>query len=691
MRMHFMTWSAILMLLAGGAVARGEDTTQPPERGTRLLTIDDYFAIGDVADPVISPDGTWVAFTVETADLEQDEALTRVWMAPLAGGEAIPLTAAGSSASDPRWRPDGSALSFLSDREDEDRDDKEDISQLYLLDLRGGEATRVAGLEQGIEAYEWSPDGKRLVLVLEDPKPDEDEANGTEENDEETPEPWVIDRLQFKRDGEGYLDRRRDHLYVYEPESKRLQQITFGDYEDSDPVWSPDGRFIAFVSNRSEEPDANYNTDLWLVEPDTADPAQSLARVTTNPGSDQDPVWHPDGTRLAYVTITRPDLVDYAQTDVAVTRLGEAAPTILTADLDRMVHEPRFSPDGETVYFTVEDHGEVALAAAPVTGGAIERPISGRLRVDDSAVARHGTVVAVISEPSLPAELFALDPAAGGSPLTRPRRLTHVNRDALAGIRSAGVEKVRFASDDGTEIETFLYTPPGFERGRRYPTILWIHGGPQGQYDWGWDFDAQLFAANGYVVVMPNPRGSTGYGQEFCLAIWADWGNLDGQDVLAAVDHAVELGYSDPDRLGVGGWSYGGILTNYVITSTDRFKAAMSGASGALWVALYGHDHYQHWYEVEFGLPWETRELWERLSPYNRVQDITTPTLWMGGEDDWNVPILTSEIMYQAMRRLGRDTLLVVYPGEDHGIDTPSYVRHMYQQWLAWYGSHLKD
>jgi dipeptidyl aminopeptidase/acylaminoacyl peptidase len=287
MRMHFMTWSAILMLLAGGAVARGEDTTQPPERETRLLTIDDYFAIGDVADPVISPDGTWVAFTVETADLEQDEALTRVWMAPLAGGEAIPLTAAGSSASDPRWRPDGSALSFLSDREDEDRDDKEDISQLYLLDLRGGEATRVAGLEQGIEAYEWSPDGKRLVLVLEDPKPDEDEANGTEENDEETPEPWVIDRLQFKRDGEGYLDRRRDHLYVYEPESKRLQQITFGDYEDSDPVWSPDGRFIAFVSNRSEEPDANYNTDLWLVEPDTADPAQSLARVTTNPGSDQ--------------------------------------------------------------------------------------------------------------------------------------------------------------------------------------------------------------------------------------------------------------------------------------------------------------------------------------------------------------------------------------------------------------------
>jgi dipeptidyl aminopeptidase/acylaminoacyl peptidase len=212
-----------------------------------------------------------------------------------------------------------------------------------------------------------------------------------------------------------------------------------------------------------------------------------------------------------------------------------------------------------------------------------------------------------------------------------------------------------------------------------------------GQYDWGWDFDAQLFAANGYLVVMPNPRGSTGYGQEFCLAIWQDWGGPDRLDVLAAVDHAVELGYADPDRLGVGGWSYGGILTNYVITSTDRFKAAMSGASGALWVALYGHDQYQHWYEAEFGLPWENRELWEALSPYNRVQNITTPTLWMGGQDDWNVPILTSEIMYQAMKRLGRDTLLVVYPEEDHSIDTPSYVKHMYEQWIGWYDSHLKN
>jgi dipeptidyl aminopeptidase/acylaminoacyl peptidase len=673
---------ATLIPWAGVAVVEGEDPALPSGHESRLLEIDDYFAIADVGNPRISPDGKWVAFTVESRDLEKDECPTRVWMVPLAGGAPIPMTVEGNSAEDPRWSPGGKHLSFLSDR------GEDDVSQVYLLDRRGGEASRLTDVKQGVEAYEWSPDGRSLVLVIEDPKPGEDEAEGKNEDDDETPDPWVIDRLQFKRDGEGYLDRRRNHLYLFELESEKLRQITFGDYEDSDPMWSPDGRFIAFVSNRSEEPDANYNTDLWLVDPNSADPRETIVQVTTNPGLDQDPVWHPDSKRLAYITVTRPEIVDYAQNDVAVIRVGEAQPTILTADLDRIAHRPRFSPDGGTVYFLVEDRGEVQLAASPLEGGEITRPISGRLRVKDSAMAPDGTVVALITRTDLTAEIFVLDQDSSSPSQLRP--LTHFNREALSDVRLASVEKVSYESDDGTVIETFLYKPPDFIEGKRYPTILWIHGGPMGQYDWGWDFDPQLYAANGYVVVMPNPRGSTGYGQDFCLAIWADWGNVDGQDVLAAVDHAIEMGYSDPERLGVGGWSYGGILTNYVITSTERFKAAMSGASGALWVALYGHDHYQHWYEKEFGLPWETREVWERLSSYNRVQHITTPTLWMGGAHDWNVPILTSEIMYQAMKRMGRDTLLVVYPGEDHGIDTPSYVKHMYGQWIAWFDKYLK-
>jgi dipeptidyl aminopeptidase/acylaminoacyl peptidase len=657
----------------------GEEKAQP-----RVLSIDDRFALRGVEDPRVSPDNAWVAFIVETTDLEKDDSETRVWMVPIAGGEAVKMTAGGSSASEPRWSPDGRYLSFLSDR-------AKDTDQVFVLDRRGGEARQITDVKQGVEAYEWSPDGKRLVLVVEDPDPDASTDAEKDTNDEkEVPKPWVIDRLQIKNDDEGYLDRRRDHLYVFTLENEELRQITFGDYEDSDPVWSPDGTSIAFVSNRTEDPDANYNTDLWLVDPNSAEPEKTLTQVTTNPGSDRDPVWHPDSRRLAYITITRPDLVDFAQTDVAVIDIGDKRPTILTGDLDRMVHDPRVSADGSTVSFRVEDSAEVALAAVPFTGGSQTRPISGRQRVEDHDLATDGSVIALVSTTSFPAEIFALQPGVEKPRNGLGRRLTHVNDHVLEKVLMPTVEKITATSADGTEIEALVYKPPAFADGEKYPAILWPHGGPMAQHDWGWDFEPHLFAANGYVVVLPNPRGSTGYGQEFCRAIWADWGNLDLKDILATIDYVIELGYADEDRLGVGGWSYGGILTNYVITTTSRFKAAISGASGALWVANYGHDMYQHWYEVEFGLPWESREIWEKVSAFNKVEKITTPTLWMGGEKDWNVPISNSEQMYQAMRRLGRETLLVVYPDAHHGVKRPSYAKDIYVRWIAWFDKYLK-
>ena len=224
----------------------------------------------------------------------------------------------------------------------------------------------------------------------------------------------------------------------------------------------------------------------------------------------------------------------------------------------------------------------------------------------------------------------------------------------------------------------------------KYPAILVPHGGPIAQYDYGFSFQAQLFCANGYLVVMPNPRGSSGYGQAFSLAIWADWGNKDYADVISAMDYGIEKGWIDADRMGVGGWSYGGIMTNYVITKTDRFKAAVTGASLALYVANYGHDHYQRWYEKEFGLPWENRDLWEKLSPYNSVEKIVTPTLIMGGAVDWNVPIINSEQLYMALKRLGRTTELVVYPNEHHGLRKPSNQKDRYERYLAWFNKYVK-
>ncbi len=355
----------------------------------------------------------------------------------------------------------------------------------------------------------------------------------------------------------------------------------------------------------------------------------------------------------------------------------------MTASLDRNVNSPRFAPDGRSIYFGLEDSGERHLARIDVSGRNLTRPIDGHRRVSSVAVGPNGELAALISEPNLPTEVFFLEGGTLG-------RLTQTNDELLAGIRLGEVENIHFRSRDGTEVEGFLFTPPDYQPGRRYPTLLRIHGGPVSQYDFGFNFEAQLFAAHGYAVVLTNPRGSSGYGQDFSLAIWQDWGNKDFEDVMAGVDHVVERGIADPDRLGVGGWSYGGILTNYVITKTDRFKGAITGASEVLYVANYGHDHYQRQWEAELGLPWENREAWERISPFNSVENIVTPTLIMGGEHDWNVPILNSEQLYQALRRLGRTTQLVVYPGEHHGIRRPAFQKDRYERYLAWYDRHVR-
>jgi dipeptidyl aminopeptidase/acylaminoacyl peptidase len=544
-----------------------------------------------------------------------------------------------------------------------------------------------------VEAYEWASDGRRLVLVVRDSKPKTDEGEGRKG-------PWVIDRLQFKEDGTGYLDRRHTHLYVFDLETGRRVQVTSGDYDDSAPAWSPDGQWIAFVSNRTENPDSNYNTDLWKVPAPATDSSATSpeavpppVRISSHAGADSRPVWHPDGTHLAYTTATRPELIDYSQEHVAVIAAGGGETRVLTADLDRNAWHPRFSPDGGRLYFELEDGGAVHVAAVPLVGGKILRVIEGQRQVKATTVAPSGALVALVSEPRLPGDLFVLDrPVEAGRGAAGPglRRLTRVNDALLGRLELASVAKIQVRSGDGAEIEAFLYMPPGHEPGQRHPTLLWLHGGPMDQHDWGFDFEGQLFAAHGYVVVMPNPRGSTGYGQDFTLGIWRDWGRRDTMDVLAAVDRAVELGLADPDRLGVGGWSYGGMLTNYVITTTNRFKAAISGAGGGLWVAHYGHDIYQRWFEAELGLPWENRDLWERLSPWNRVQRITTPTMWVGGEKDWNVPVLGSEHMYMAAKRLGREALLVVYPDEDHSIDQPTHVEDLYTRYLDWFDRHLR-
>jgi dipeptidyl aminopeptidase/acylaminoacyl peptidase len=583
------------------------------------------------------------------------------------------MSAGGNSAWHPRWSPDGKHLSFLASRNDSG-------TQVHNLDIRGGEGAPLTSVEQGVEGFEWSPDGTKLALLIRDVDPDPDTI------------PWVIDRLKFKQDYVGYLNRQRGHLFVLDIESNKLTQLTGGDFEDYSPAWSPDGSRIAFVSNRTAEPDFSSNSDIWLVSPDTTHDQQEPVRVTTNPGSDGSPIWHPDGERIAYITAytDRTGIPDsYLQSKIAIIRPGEDEPVLLTtAELDRKAYGPVFSPDGSHIFAMLEDDGRVDLVSVATDGGTMNRPITGQVAVQTATVTPSGAVVAIVSEPKLPADLFILDSPMEVAPARR--RLTNINADLLNAVHLSDVEEHRFPTVDGTEIQAFVYKPQNFNPKRRYPTILWLHGGQESQYDYGFNYRVQLFAANGYVVVMPNVRGSGGRGLEFALALNKAYGTKDVEDVIKAADYVIEQGYVDSDRLGIGGWSSGGTLTNVVITKTDRFAGAISGASVGWYTSNYGHDPYLLWWHTELGPPWKNRDLWDSISPFMDVENITTPTLFIHGEKDWNQPVIHSEQMYQAMKFLGREALLVVYPGAYHGIRRPTYQKDLLERFVGWFDKYVK-
>jgi len=651
----------------------------------RAITIDDFFEIREVSQPEISPDGQWIAYAARTRNLKEDKNEQRLWMISTHGGDALPLSAEGVTSSHVRWTPDGKYISFLSARDG-------GKAQVWLLDRRGGEAVRLTDTVQGVDDFEWSPDSTRLVLILRDPKAEDLETAKNKEKPApatppkpKTPPPFVIDRLQFKRDTVGYLDRRRAHLYVFDIGSKKATQITSGDFDDNEPAWSPDSKSLAFSSNRSPDPDANYQAHIWVVAADNTDKGAHVTQVSPNPGPDSAPTWSPDGKWIAYVTELDPHLFYYNTRHLAVVSSTGGQANVLTRAFDRSIHRPRFSADGRSIYFVAEDDGTQNLCRVPAGGGEITRPIGGRLAVGTYSLGKDDSVAAPITTIDRPDEIFYL---AGGA--KEPMRLTKTNDALLSQLRLAQADYVHFKSKDGTSVAGYLYKPLDYTPGKKVPTLLNPHGGPVGQYTPSFYHLAQLYAANGYAVLLPNPRGSSGYGQKFCAAIYADWGNKDYQDDVAMVDYAVAQGIADPDKLGVGGWSYGGISTDFIISQTKRFKAAISGAGVALIASFYGHDHYQRDYDIELGHPWEHKEVWDRISPFYRVADITTPTLFMGGDMDWNVPILGSEQMYQAMKTLGRTTELVVYPGEYHGFTAPSHIKDRMERFMAWYNHYVK-
>src|SRR5712692_2284350 len=387
-----IAFAALALVLSLPALAQ-EAAPKPAPAAPRNITIDDFFQIRDVSQPELSPDGQWVAYGVRTRMLKEDKNEQRLWMVPTHGGDAIPMTAEGVSSSHPRWSPDGKFLAFLSSRNN-------GKTQVWLLNRLGGEAVRPTDTAQGVDDFEWSPDSSRLVLILRDPKPEDLEAVTDKDKDKDkekpapkpkTPPPFVIDRLHFKQDTVGYLDRRRTHLYVFDVASKKVTQVTSGDFDDSEPAWSPDDKSLAFTSNRSTpDPDRNYNSDIWVVAADNTDKGAHLTQITTNPGPDRQPAWSPDGKWIAYVTQTDLKAMIYATHHLAIAPSSGGEAKVLTIAFDRSVRRPRFSPDGRSVSFIADYDGTQNLFRISVTGGEVSRTTNGPLSVSYYSVGKDG-------------------------------------------------------------------------------------------------------------------------------------------------------------------------------------------------------------------------------------------------------------------------------------------------------------
>lgn len=640
------------------------------------LSIDHIMKMKSVESLALSPDSKWIAYVVTRVDEEKDKKFSQIHITSIDGKSTLPMTAVYMNASDPQWSPDGKYLAFLGVR----GTDKDTENQVWTLDLRGGEAVQFTNVPQGVNSYRWSPDGTKMALVIKDAKP---QTNAPDENSSnEKLEPFVIDRLQFKKDYVGYLDRRRTHIYIKNGNEKPIQ-ITFGDYDDSDPQWNPDNKLIAFVSKREGDPDANNNSDIWLVDSSDDKKNRELKKLTINPGPDTNPSWSPDGNTIAYISSIEPDKLWYATEHLAITDKNNGETKLLSLNYDRMISSPMFSNDGKSIFALASDRGNRPLIKFDLSNGDKENMTPGELSVRNYAIGNKDKIITLMSSHHSPFNFYLIK-------RNEIINLTNYNNAILKDTKLADVKRLIVPGWRNEPVESFIYYPPNYDNQKIYPTIFVLHGGPVSQHDTSFDEFAQLYAANGYIAVLPNPHGSSGYGQAYSYALNKKWGVPDFEDVDAIADYLVENGVSDPNKLGVGGWSYGGILTNYVITKSTRFSGAVSGASEVNHRANYGHDIYQNEWEVELGLPWVNIEDWEAINPFNDLGKVTTPTLVIGGQLDWNVPILNSEQLYQVLKRRGIDTKLVVYPGEYHGINRPSFVRDRYERFIDWFDQYVK-
>jgi dipeptidyl aminopeptidase/acylaminoacyl peptidase len=681
----------------------------------------DILRLANVSDAQISPNGEWVVYTVSTTD--GDTTRSTLWLArvpatpdrtppttqpapttretdqyrdwPDVRRQPTQLMPSGWSASTPRWAPDGSQIAFLSTRDRE--------TGIWVMDINKSAPKLVATIQStnffityAGESFDWSPDSRRIAYISASEEI-RDLATTTKQND-----PHVVDRIQYKS-RTSFSDNKRTHVWIVDIDRPEPRQLTAGAFYDHAVSFSPNGEEIAFLSNHEDDPDANNNSDIFAV-----DLHGEVRQITNTRGCEFDPTFSPDGKSIAYLATKRDvTTIDSVAEDTHVWMIDAAGGRgrELAMKLDRRARSPRWSGNSRQIYFLAGDEGETKLWAVRVDGDEV-REIFPHPRPDETRSEQQwlgrpfqisgfslssrsvAQVAFVLSDAVHPGEVWI---AAGTVPPVIQRLSTH-NDEFRRNFRFSDPTEIKFKSFDGMPIQGWVMRPIGLRSDRKYPLILSIHGGPHGMSGWGFNATFQVYAARGYGVLFLNPRGSSGYGQKFSDGTLNEWGGGDYKDLMAGVDEALRRQtWISPDRLGVTGGSYGGFMTNWIITQTPRFRAAVAAASLSNLISFYSTSLYQDLIHAEFGgFPWDNFDLLWQWSPLRYVKQVQTPTLFLHGEQDNDVHITQAEEMYMALKRRGIETVLVRYPREGHGLREPQHRVDAVERTLGWFDRFLK-